>query len=869
MGRFYRTSNPTPIDYMYKDNTPLMENVIKANDAGITDDLGQTSSLSAALNFNHLEGDTEDVNNLVSGYSDKIDAITNDIRSNPAGWKKQLPAINQLKTQLHDDYNNGAISKYIGNYNRRQQAFGDIDKQVQSYNEGKGGIDPYSASVYKQNWDSKFNKTGYDSKTGNYNVYQGGSAMNNMDLGKILDDGLDKLKADKTKDVHEEPDKDPWYIDKVSGERVVLTPERILQTAMGNVSGDVMNYLRQRQGVGLIKGAVDDKGNLITPYSSDTQPLSDDEKDNINKLKDLVFKAKDPTIKQQYAKSLQDYTSQLQNRSSLNFNDDSYLAPYLRAAANKYRQYDTDNELTTRDNKKTATMFTQGQENYRTGLNLADKAAGRAQLQDQFNQKLDWDKYKFLNPQTKQFAPKAGTGKKIPDVPIDKVTGVSELGTRSFEDWNTTDPKTGQKIPIVSNEGLSADIDKYKTSVDASNTRLSQIDTQLTSPDVSQPKKAALQIEKQNLQTKLEQDQSELGLRRTLYDNISKEAIDNPIKYSGVQLSKTQKDLYSEFENDRDGSKYLASINKLKEKYPSKLVQPDLDSPSPYAKDIELESPEVLAARKKYADYISTKDVIDDNRKKVSDFVRGDVINADAIDLGGKDSKDVSDIILNNTQGSKVYDDTGKRTVSTDLDEKGISWFNPSGDNDQFELDNGKPDRNLTQYIKKNGVTMNVMKVGASTKLGDGNGVAQVSFNDPTGGIPNDKVYYISLGDKALHDIGTKFSNHKDPNVAKIANSLNDTESNNIRKQLMVPSFNRRAGISGYDESSTKLLIPSGDGRTIPLTVHRIVDGGAEHLNITMKDKDGKTVAFPRNDGKPAGVFNGTEDFISQLKQQK
>ena len=870
MGRFYRTSEPTPVDYMYKDNTPLMENVIKANDAGITSNLNTASDLSKELNFNHLDNDAEDVNNLIGDYGTKIDAITADIRKNPSNWRKQVPSINNLKTQLYNDYTNGAISKYIGNYNRRKQVFDEVDKQVQSYNEGKGGVDPYSASVFKQHWDSKFGKTGYDSKTGNYNVYQGGSAMNNMDLHKILGDGLDKLRADKTKEVHEEPGKDPWFKDKITGEKIVLTPERILQTAMGNISGDVMNYLRQRQGVGLISNAVDSNGNLISPYNIDKQPYSKEEEDYIAKLKDLVFKAKDPKIKEQYTKSLEDYTSQLDSRSSLNFDDNSYLSPYLRSLVSQHRQFDTDFERTTIDNKKTATIYTQGQENYRLGLNLQDKQKGRDQLQDQFNQKLDWDKYKFLHPQPKQFAPKGGlVSKNVPEPPVDKETGISKFGTNSWESWETTDSKTNQPTPVISNAGLSSDIDNIKSTIDKGNNDLKTINNQLLSNNITPAKRAALNIAKQNLEVSLEKSNSELGIRRNLYNNIYSEAINNPKKYDGVELSGTQKELYKEFENDIDGSKYLKSIEDLKKKYPNILsskqseenriaaqVDPSI-SLETLNKTTAEESPQVKAAREKYANYINTKKIIDDNRTKVSDYLRKDPINSDAIDLNSKDSKDVSDIILNSVTGSKIYDDGGKRTVDTDL----------AGNS--FELDNNEPSKNLKKYIADNGVVMHVHKIGTSTRLGDGNGVAQVSFEDPTDKLSDKHYYYISLGDKALYDIGNKFSKHANPQVSGLAKSLVDGESNNIRRQMMFPTFNENTHKNGYDEASGTVIVTGknskNEGITLPLTVHKVIDGGKDSYHISLPDG----TPFPRTDGNPNGVFNSPEDFIEQYKKQK
>jgi hypothetical protein len=883
MGSLYRTTAPAPIDYMYRLNTPLMEKVLTTNEGYITNQLDQASQLGQLANYSHVIGDEEDASKIRQGYNDEIESITKAIRSNPSDWRNQVPNITNLKTKLVNDYTSGAISKQLGNYNRRQAAFDAADKQVELWNTSGGtkGVSPERAAAYKNNWDENFTKTGYDPNNPNsYNIYKGGEIMNNIDVKKTLADGLDKIKADKESHYYEDEYGNGWYLNKISNNYERITPDKILQVASDNVSPGLMSYLANDQRVGLINGVYYDKGSkdengndvsgkFIQPYKYEPVPRNPEEDKKIATMESLIAKTNGAT-KQDLTEKLNNYKASLDNRRQVKFNNDSYLAPIFRGLSNTYSYENTTsgNDLTY--NPKMGTIYTQQQENNRAAIvdkrtrDIADQVDKRTR--DLAGDTIAWDKYKWDNPQPKTTG--IGSTLKPSAIPVTPVeSSVSKMATRGFEDFNTITP-TNKKVPVLSNEGLSSDIERFKTRQDQILSNIKDIDKQLSNPSITIGEVGQLNAQKEALQRENQDVSAQLGLRRVWYKNSTNAALANtPV--TGLSLTPQQVEIYKQHANDIDGSKQIAEINKLRQQYPDVIT--GTTSTDVGANDVNVYglSPQVKAATDKYNEYLGIKKAVDSGRQKFLESLRSDILNSDAIQVGDKENKIITDMMMQNPQGLTLYDQNYKSTAGIPIKSGFLSKFNKEVLNGAIGNLGFEGTDDLSSYMRLNGVKMKVEQIGNSSKLGNGNSVAKVYFEDPKGNIPQ-QPYYIVLSDEIQRGVSNVFKGHKNPEVAKIGYSIGDEQANAIRKQLAnAPSINRALKNDGGKEPYTfTIYVNAANGKRVPLSVTKITEGEQDHYSVSGL-KNGKEVPLPRIQGgkvtDSTGIFNGGEDLIQTL----
>jgi hypothetical protein len=914
MGRFYRTSSARPLDYMFEINAPLLERVVEANDQFIDQTMGGLSKLDQLANYEHLIGDEEDAQKITKQYRDQVEEVSQAILKNPTDWRKHLNPIRDISKKLQQDYESGTISKHLYNYNQRKAAFDAVDKQVELWHTSGGtkGVDPTRASAYKNHWDSKFDKTAYDPSKGTYNTYKGGSVMDNIDVKKVLADGLDKIKADKTFQYREDEAGNGWYFNKVTNKEERITPEKILQIASDNINQPLMQYLAQDSEVGAVSGVFDEQGRFIPPYTYSEVPLSSQEQNEINAHQRKIDAVKNPTVRKQLQEALDNNVAQLQARRSMQWNDKSYLAPILRGLVNTYSYSSVEQGNDLSNNSKGSVMYSQAQQNFRQGRQLdmqwqvhKDREAG---LNNRLQKNLDFQIWKHLNPQDKKGTSSSTSNKtgakKDEKLPIE--TGVSRLATNSFENWLSEDGKN----PVLSIEGLSYDIDKKKKDLNDINTKLSDINKGLEfiakNGETPNLNSAQLKLQKEQLLKRKNLAESELNLRRKYYEMSAQVALTNHESGGNVTLTPEQIELYKKYENDKEGNWYNKKLQEITSKIrDNKLTREDFDGKNYYrsasGKLIEVDgnlSPtdrdrivkefgelkpvtnpdeldttvknrlkatrdtklkeELYKTEKEWDKYKKAREIVNTRRQEFLKTMRQDIIDTDAIQLGDKDRQEVADIILANTSGLKLFDAYGRPTDKS-LEGKGISWFNPTGDNYRLSF----ADNSLKDYMDKYNVKMEVLKVGNTTNLGSGNAIAEVMFKDNTGGIDG-KVHYLELTPEVQKRLGDKFKTAPNKDVASIASNMVDDEANSIRTQLMKPSSNRALGKQDKEEAVFTIQVSGPDGNKIPLNVTRFTDGTSNHLFIT--DSNGRPM--PTRNGTE-GFFNGIDDFIIQFREQR
>lgn len=870
MGRFYRTSGANPIDFIHRINAPLMERVLNTNDEYISTAINENEKSKLPLDYNYLTQDAEDANAITSQYNKEIDEITSNIKGDAANWRNHVDSIRKLRQKVVTDFKTGAIAKQIDNYNTRKSIFDDIDERVKLYNTsgGEKGLNPITARYYKTKWDLDFTGTKYNSKDPNsYNVYRGGNLLNTMNIPKLMEEGIDKIKADKTKEYHEDL-KGLYYFDKITNSKTYVTPERIIQAAVGNITPQMIDYLRQESEVGSIdKNSIFDKNDqLIEPYSSNNHVLTEQESSYIADLRSQAANIKG-IEKDRVIQQIDDLEAKLKSKKDLSIKSNTYLGNILNGLVNKYAYSETESGNDLSSNPLGIATYNAGQAWARQtrSLNQTKELADmkEAGINDRFNTRLAFEREKENNKTTKDASTTTGS------VAIPSVTTISKMGINSLES-DYTILRNGKKVLTYSPEGVAENIVKYKNSI-------SNIDNELITVNKNLEKKPNPNsvvemadytqniIRKNELEQQRKQDANKLQQTRELYKATSNIAINGNSELGITGLNQEEEDLYNKYDSDREGDKKREEIKRLEKKYP-KVAKNDFSIESSGSKTggtQYIDSPQVAEAKKDLEKYENVKKKVDHNRNKAFRILRKDYFDTDTIKPNQQDSDDISSMILEDTKGLELFDGaTGKPTTNIVLDSKGAS-LDYRKDNYNMDFTQGS----LKEYIEKNKVKMNILNVGKALGIGSGNTTIEVSFDDPNGEIPKNKSYFISTSPRLQSKIANKFRNNNNKDIASLAAKLDDVESNSIRNQFKKADLTTITNKT--DDKKFNIFFKNTLGDDISLEVLRLPGG---KLRVEYIDKDGKARLLPKDKSgnRPDdGFFNSPEDLIDSIKRLK
>lgn len=861
MGRFYRTTNANPLDYMYSINTPLMERALMTNDKAITDNIGLAEKLGELSHYNHLQGDTEDATAITNSYMKQVNEITEAIKKDPANYKKQLEPIRAIKNKLREDYTTGTISKQVANYNKRVADFAAIDKQVELYHTSGGtkGVSPTRALYKKQYIDSQFDKTGYNPETKEYNIYQGGIAMDDIDIRKRLDDIAKEVKADENTSVKEQLIAGGAYFDKVTQKWEGIKPEKLLQVVATAAQSDrqLQEYLAHDKQMGYIPEDVD-----INPYSAfsvDKIAISKEEQDEIDAYQAKIDEIKDPKTKEVMKNSLDKHKKQLENREQLKWNPNNYLSPIMQSIVNTRAYSKTTQENDLSNNSLFNTRLNIAAANARDAANRNQRASqferSHAERQRQFDITQENINKRFKEAQEARQAAaeakaagsgvKSPSGKKTTTTKEEKLpdeSSVGKAGTNSFGAMMTKD-RNGQPVKLFSNAGLSGEVDNTKKELGKVEEELKTLNSQISNIKGNSVFKSTLEVKKEKLEAQKKQMEGHLNDVRTWYAASTDAA--------KLDLNESELQIYNEY-SPSEGVKILTKeIQELEKKNPKVFVRMTNRNQDKVYEDALI----VAVAKRKLERYIKTKKKVDDGREAFLKGIREkDFIDEDSIKVGAKDNEGLGDLIIRTSRGAQLFDNNGESTAGIEIDAKGISWFAPKDDNYNLTF----ADNSLQNYIERSGTEIKVMNIAPTTALGNGNAIVEVQFADPTGVLPKGESYYINASPEMQKALSTKFKQNKNPEIVNIANSLDDDLANSVRKQLAKPK------IYGQDHKFV-ITIPNNSNEPVPLDVTR-VDG---HLFVTYDTVDEKgnstKKGFPSLSGRE-GAFNGPSELIESIK---
>lgn len=189
MGAGYRTARPVFVDdKMLKLPWQLMGEVVKSHEEGLEEAVVNPASdfVEKLGNLDSLSADRQQANQLVAGYEEKIDQVTQDIMQDPLNYRRKSFKVKNLQRELAKDMQRGKWAAISG----RHQGYMNDVKRIQELKAEDGYTDDYKARLM-QDALAKADELQYNDEDGTYNQYQAAEALAMPEMNKWVDERLE------------------------------------------------------------------------------------------------------------------------------------------------------------------------------------------------------------------------------------------------------------------------------------------------------------------------------------------------------------------------------------------------------------------------------------------------------------------------------------------------------------------------------------------------------------------------------------------------------------------------------------------------------------------------------------------------------
>jgi len=807
MGRFYRTANATPIDYMYRDNIPLMTKVIGANDQYITQSLNEDAEQRKLGDFQYLPQDEEGATALQNQIQQRADDVSKAIHADPANWRKQQPTLQQLKDDLTSQYSNGEISKYVGNYNQMKSDFANADAQVALYHKSGGtkGVDPLKAQLWKQY--SLNNFKGTKNPDGSINTFKSNPLGDNIDLNKTLDDTLSKITKDEnTKEFTQMIGKGAYFDDE-SHSWKGIPQDKILSTAMNRIMGDptIVGNLQQARQIGYINKDITSpfttKPNTINPQQ---QQFLDQEQNRINLLKE-----RDPVKAKEQQAELDSHIKEYKSGNAINWNEDSYLTPFLQSALAKYSGATTSDKNKYRNNS----LFNQGQQIAATRSNLyytQGKEDSRLGTKDAFAEHMAGVNAGYKEDEIRLAASlKANNGKGLKKGVVKSVSEPSVLSNKEATPYAYL---ANDKDNIVKN---------LQTSLSTGDKAIEQLHNSI-----------------KQYQDQGDTDMAEYEANRMAEVSAQQSTLkdrDAKAKETAMNLAlpnKEARDLYNNANEVTKRYNALQHISSMKASTPSFYQQ-------------MIDSPEYANREKTIADYNKMQYY----QSAVNDEYKNQLIKAT------KETTNGAPII----ETTNEQDDFLRRSMASSPAAFKVVDPQTGAEDLNLSLQNGA----LDPYSDN----LRILGSGPSAGLGAGKNIPiHVQITDKDGKVANRDIVPVGpTADIVREKLVSSWASSKKPDVKTLATTMNSSFYNPVKDA--VTEINQSSNLPTGTSAPIYKTVKLGDNQS-EIKVTRMADNAGYQVKLKMKD--GTWATLPKTDDKlkPIGsTFNSDTDIINQLEQ--
>jgi hypothetical protein len=176
MGRFYKTSKPEYLDFIYKQPNNLLLKAVEKAEAGVDKNLASVADLYGRLKSEALKPDTERRDEIIQGYKKAIDDLSMAIYKDPMSFRGYTPTIKKTRDAIMDNLERGELAAMASNVKARQAYSDKLDAQVKAK----------SISQPQANW--LLNKYDNDFRVRKGTKYAGPSAYQSYKTGYFAPD---------------------------------------------------------------------------------------------------------------------------------------------------------------------------------------------------------------------------------------------------------------------------------------------------------------------------------------------------------------------------------------------------------------------------------------------------------------------------------------------------------------------------------------------------------------------------------------------------------------------------------------------------------------------------------------------------------
>ena len=150
MGRGYKTTASSAVDYMYELPKELMMGAIASTDKKIDTEITSADEAQKKLDLvKNLKGDNEFVNQRYSEYDSQITNLAEQIRNDPMAYKKLGGEMRKVSRTISEDMTRGGLFRAQENYDKMQKYKDEVNANKEFTEERKKQLIDASELAYK------------------------------------------------------------------------------------------------------------------------------------------------------------------------------------------------------------------------------------------------------------------------------------------------------------------------------------------------------------------------------------------------------------------------------------------------------------------------------------------------------------------------------------------------------------------------------------------------------------------------------------------------------------------------------------------------------------------------------------------------
>lgn len=306
MGRFYRTAKPTFVDdNIYTPPWELATQVLSQVDSDIAENEQNLLAFNDLLQAEALQQDQPRVREIISGYENQINELTQKIQENPLEFRRDTGAIRNLGRDIHENWTRGEIAAIQGNKGTYDAW---LKNEMEKTKATKGYVTQEDVNYARQKFLSDFRGTNFQADSGTYDTIYTEALNPFVDLEDLAEERAKGYEADVIKNLGASIGSD-GYIRKTRGSREFVSYEEIYKGVYSSMLNDneLMSYYGQQMKLGaLTPQQVDAKLNAAASRVANKYSYEKTESGVID------MKASEE-LKQMHRKQLVDYRNELKN----------------------------------------------------------------------------------------------------------------------------------------------------------------------------------------------------------------------------------------------------------------------------------------------------------------------------------------------------------------------------------------------------------------------------------------------------------------------------------------------------------------------------------------------------------------------------